>query len=346
MKAPAFWEERDAGALLRAALAPVSALAALYALGASAHRGAYRAGLRTRQRLPCRVVSVGSLAAGGAGKTPLAAWLAATLHARGRRVAIASRGYGRADRGTRVVSDGVTVLCDAAEAGDEPLLLAAEAAGVPVVVGRDRGLAGRLAIERFGTDLLILDDGFQHHRLARDLDLVVLDGALGFGNGAVLPRGPLREPPGALAAAGAIVVMDGPLSAAGEARIAALAPHAARFAARRVPHSVRRLGGEGTDRPDVLRGRAVGLLAGIARPAGFRTTLEALGARVAAERTFPDHHAFAPSDLAGLAREAPVWVTTEKDAVKLDPAWAGTAELLVLRIGIDAPSALADAAAG
>jgi tetraacyldisaccharide 4'-kinase len=346
MRAPAFWEERDAGALRRAALAPVSALAALYALGASVHRGAYRAGVRTPQRLPCRVVSVGSLAAGGAGKTPLAAWLAATLHARGRRVAIASRGYGRAGGGTRVVSDGVTVLCDAAEAGDEPLLLAAEAAGVPVVVGRDRVLAGRLAIERFGTELLILDDGFQHHRLARDLDLVVLDGALGLGNGAVLPRGPLREPPGALAAAGAIVVMDGPLSATDEARVAALAPRAARFAARRVPCGVRRLGGAGTDPPEALRGREVGLLAGIARPAGFRSTLEALGARITAERTFPDHHPFAPSDLAGLAGEAAVWVTTEKDAVKLDPAWAGTAEVLVLGIGIDAPSALADAAAG
>jgi len=345
VRAPAFWEERDPGPLRRASLAPVSALAALYALGARAHRGAYRVGLRSARRLPCRVVSIGSLAAGGAGKTPLTAWLAAALHAKGRRVAIASRGYGRLGGAVEVVSDGDTLLCDAARAGDEPLLLAAEAPGVPVVVGRDRGEAGLLAVERFGVELLLLDDGFQHHRLARDLDVVALDAAQGLGNGAVLPRGPLREPADALAAAHAIVVLDGSLSPADEARVAALAPRALRFAARRTPQSVRRLGGEGTAPPEALRGRELGLLAGIARPAGFRRTIEALGARVVAERTFPDHHAFSAPDLAGLAREAPAWIATEKDAVKLQPAWAGAAELLVLRIAIEAPAALADLAA-
>jgi tetraacyldisaccharide 4'-kinase len=216
---------------------------------------------------------------------------------------------------------------------------------VPVVVGRDRGDAGRLAIERFGAELLLLDDGFQHHRLARDLDLVAIDGAAGLGNGAVLPRGPLREPLAALAAAGAIVVMDGPLPPADEARLAEHAPRALRFAARRVPRSVRRLGGEGSAPADSIRGRELGLLAGIARPQGFRTTVEALGARVVAERTFPDHHAFASGDLGGLAREAPAWITTEKDAVKLDPAWAGPVELLVLRIGVDGPPELVQLAA-
>jgi tetraacyldisaccharide 4'-kinase len=345
MRAPAFWEERHPAALRRAALAPLSALAALYALGARVHRGSYRAGLRSARRLPCRVVSVGSLAAGGAGKTPLAAWLAGALRARGVRVVVASRGYGRAERAPVIVSDGDTILCGPDRAGDEPLLLAAAAKGVAVVVGRDRGEAGLVAVERFGAELLLLDDGFQHHRLARDLDVVALDGAQGLGNGAVLPRGPLREPAGALAAAGAIVVVDGPLPAEDEARVAALAPRAARFAARRVPQGVRRLGSDAAEPPAAIRGRELGLLAGIARPAGFRATLESLGARVVAERTFPDHHAFTASDLAGLAREAPAWVTTEKDAVKLDPAWAGTAELLVLRIAIEAPDALVDLAA-
>jgi tetraacyldisaccharide 4'-kinase len=346
VRAPGFWEERRPGPLHRAALAPVSALAALYALGARIHRGSYRAGLRSARRLPCRVVSVGSLAAGGAGKTPLAAWLAAALRARGVRVAVASRGYGRPERAVEVVSDGDTILCGADRAGDEPLLLAADAPGVPIVVGRDRGEAGALAVERFGAELLLLDDGFQHHRLARDLDVVALDGAQGLGNGAVLPRGPLREPPEALAGAGALVIVDGPLPGEDEARVAALAPHAARFAARRVPRSVRHLGSAATEPPASLRGRELGLLAGIARPAGFRATLESLGARVVAERTFADHHAFVAADLAGLAREAPAWITTEKDAVKLDPAWIGTGELLVLRISIEAPEALVDLARG
>lgn len=342
MRAPGWLAVRDETTLRRAALLPISALAALYGAGARLHRGAYRAGWLAARVLPARVVSVGSLTAGGSGKTPLAAWLAAALHARGRRVALASRGYGRAGSGAPlVVSDGVTVLCNVRAAGDEPLLLAAHARGVPVVVARDRVEAGRLAIERFASEWIVLDDGFQHHRLRRDLDVVVLDGGAGLGNGAVLPRGPLREPVAALAQADAVVVMDGPLPAADAAAVAALAPRAVRFEARRVAEALLRLGGGPADPPEALRGRAVGMLCGIARPASFRRTLESLGARVVAERAFPDHHRFAASDLAGLGAQAALWVATEKDAVKLAAEWVCGADLRVLRIGVDAPPALA-----
>jgi len=343
MRAPGWLGEREATPLRRALLLPVAGLAQLYGLGARLHRAAYRSGWLEARTLPCRVVSVGSLAAGGSGKTPLAAWLAAALHARGRRVALASRGYGRRGGGAvEVVSDGVTVLCGPERAGDEPLLLAAQAPGVPVLVARDRGAAGLRAVERFGAEILVLDDGFQHHRLRRDLDLVVLDGAAGLGGGAVLPRGPLREPPAALALADAIVVMDGPLPPEDEARVAALAPGAARFAARRAPRSLRRLGAAGEEPPAALRGAEVGMLCGIARPASFRATLEGLGARVVAERLFPDHHPYRARDLRGLAGAAPRWVTTEKDAVKLDPAWCAELDLRVLAISVEGAEGLVE----
>jgi tetraacyldisaccharide 4'-kinase len=298
------------------------------------------------------VVSVGALSAGGSGKTPVAAALAAGLRARGERVALASRGYGRVGGGEiELVSDGKALRSDVGRAGDEPLLLAAAAPGVPVLVARDRARAGRRAVAEFGTGLLVLDDGFQHHRLARDLDVVVLDGSEGLGNGSVLPRGPLREPPAALRFAHAIAVVDGPLPAADDARVRELAPAAARFIVRRVPRALRRLrdpaaGARATDSllrepdpldepPAALAGREVGLLSGLARPASFRRTVEALGARVVAERCFPDHHPYAARDLAGLAAAAPLWITTEKDAVKIEPEWVGGAELRVLAIDIE-----------
>ena len=190
------------------------------------------------------------------------------------------------------------------QAGDEPFVLAAHAPGVPVLVGRDRALVGQRALSAHGAEILVLDDGFQHHRLARDLDVVVCDGAQGFGNRWVLPRGPLREPLSALRFAAAVGVVDGPLSEADEAAIARFAPGARRFAARRRPLGLRPLQGGPLEPPESLAGARVGLLAAIARPASLRRTLEALGAEVVAERSFRDHHRYRPRDLAGLARQA------------------------------------------
>jgi tetraacyldisaccharide 4'-kinase len=343
MRAPGWLETPPESALARAGLFPLSVLAGVYGLGARLHRALYRTGWLAARALPCPVVSVGSLTAGGSGKTPLAAAVAAGLHARGLRVALASRGYGRAaaDGGVEIVSDGGRIRCGPERAGDEPLLLAAQAPGVPVVVARDRYRAGLCAVREFGSELLVLDDGFQHHRLRRDLDLVALDGAAGLGGGHVLPRGPLREPLSALARADAIVVVDGPLAAADEARLAARAPAARRFAVRRVPVGLRPLAGGASEPAGSLRGREVGMLCGIARPSSLRRTLASLGARVVAERLFEDHHRFRPRDLAGLGSERP-WVVTEKDAVKIDPRWAAGSDLRVLALAIEGERELVD----
>ena len=318
----------------RLALLPVGLLGWLYGLGASLHRALYARGVLRATRLPCRVVSVGSCSVGGSGKTPFAAWLAAELHRRGHRVALLSRGYGRRGRDpVVVVSDGRGIRATADEAGDEPLLLASHAPGVPVLVGPRRDVVGRRALAAFGSDVLVLDDGFHHHRLARDLEIVVLDGHAGLGNRRVLPRGPLREPLRAVARADAIAVIDGRLPDDDRRALEARAPGATWLEAVRAPVALRALGG-GDARPLAsLRGAAVGLLCGIARPGSFRRTLEALGARVVAERVFPDHHRYRAADLRGLGDEARLWLTTEKDAVKLSPTWAD-AEIAVLRVAL------------
>jgi tetraacyldisaccharide 4'-kinase len=329
-------EARDESWPQRLALAPLAPVSWLYGTLACLHRAAYAQGVASRRRLASHVVSVGGLLVGGTGKTPLAAWLAAGLHRRGRKVAIASRGYGRrGDEPVSIVSDGRYVRGRAETSGDEPMLLAANAPGIPVLVGRDRGIVGLRALAAFGADVLLLDDGFQHHRLHRDVDIVSFDGAHGLGNGLVLPRGPLREPASALRRADAIAEIDGPLPEEDEARIRGLAPGARRLRARRVPKALRSLRGGDALRPEALRGAEVGLLAAVARPRSFRRTLESLGARVVASRTFRDHHAYGPGDLRGLADLTPLWVTTEKDAVKLVPSWVGRADVRVLSIDLE-----------
>jgi len=337
--------ERETSWPRRLALAPLLPLSWVYGGIAALHRAAYERGALSRRRLGCHVICVGNLVVGGTGKTPLAAWLARGLHLRGRKVALASRGYGGSGRDpVSVVSDGRFVRGRAESVGDEPMLLAARAAGVPVLVGRDRGLVGLRALSAFGADVLVLDDGFQHHRLQRDLDVVSFDGRFGLGNRHCLPLGPLREPLRALRRADAIAVVDGPLPEPDASRIASRTPGAHRISIRRRPGPLRPLAGGVPEPVESLRDLEVGVLCGLANPAAFRTSVEALGARVVAERCFPDHHRYRKKDLVGLADDAQRWVTTEKDAVKIVPAWTGRAEVRVLglRLAVENPDAVLD----
>jgi len=266
--------QREASPLARILLLPLGAASRLYAAVTWLRRLAYARGWLRQTRLACKVVSVGGVMVGGSGKTPTAAWVARSLRERGHRVAIASRGYGREGRDpVVVVSDGRRVYSHAALAGDEPMLLAAHAPDVPVLVGRDRAVVGMRAVSAFGAEVLVLDDGYQHLRLTRDLDVAVFDGGLGFGNGRVLPRGPLRESARVLRCADVVGVIDGPLPDADEARLARRVPGAFRFSGRRVPSGLRRLAGGSVEPPERLSGRDVGMLTGIAQPASLRRTL-------------------------------------------------------------------------
>src|SRR3989338_4045779 len=154
----------------------------------------YHTGIFKTKRLTCKVISIGNITVGGSGKTPMAIYLAKKLKEKGRKVIILSRGYKGKVKGIGVVSDGGNILLDPEDAGDEPYLMAAKLKNIPVIVGKDRYKAGLYAIEKFNPDVIILDDGFQHIRLARDIDFLLIDLRKGFGNGHLFPLGMLREP--------------------------------------------------------------------------------------------------------------------------------------------------------
>jgi tetraacyldisaccharide 4'-kinase len=333
---------------LRALAWPLLALlAGLYGALGALRRHAYRRGWLRTERAACPVLSVGNLTAGGSGKTPLVDWLLRAAAQAGCRPVAISRGYRN-----RSASD--VIRCRAAEGlppdpvamGDEPALLARRNPDVPVYVARRRALAARLAalVDRPG--LIVLDDGFQHLRLARALDVVLIDGQAGLGNGRLLPLGPLREPLRAARRAHAVLIAKAEPDEAEplRARIAAaLGGTVPVFTSAYRPAALRRLDG-GPELPlEALRGRAVHALCGIASPQGFVRTVEALGARVERLHAHADHFAYPQAALQALeaaldadpeAAAGPRWIATEKDAVKLAGRLAGAERLWVLEMAV------------
>jgi tetraacyldisaccharide 4'-kinase len=303
-------------------------LALAYRSALAIRRVAYASGLLRSGRLPCRVVAVGNLTVGGTGKTPLVEHLARSLRARGRRVVILSRGYGRrASEAVSVVSDGARVLLDAGAAGDEPALLARRLHGVPVVVGRDRHRAGMWLMSRFCPDVVLLDDGFQHMRLHKDLEVVCLDARAPWGRGGLLPRGSLREPRAALRRADLLVLthaVDSGDTARLRRELRTWVPHAPVALAEYEPEGCVEVGSGRVHAGDAIRGRPCLTFAGIAIPEDFAATVTGAGGLVRDFVAFPDHHAYTVRELAALEARARhvgahLLVTTEKDAVRLPP---------------------------
>ena len=327
---PEFLWQRSESGLRRALLSPLVLAEGLYRAGAALHRAAYERGVRRRERLPVRVVSVGNLAVGGSGKTPVVAWLARELRSRGRKVAVLSRGVGgRRIQTVNVVSDGNRLLLGPAEVGDEPVWMARAARGVPVLAGVNRTALGLRARALFGVEIVLLDDGFQHHRLHRDVDLVCLDAGLELGNGHVLPRGPLRESPAALSRADALLWTRATEGWSPPEAPGGFGPDRPAFVIGIEPARFRALGSGRTEPVSWLAGTRVGMLAALARPDRFERDLERLGATVESRCLFPDHHLYSREDVGRLDPEL-VWVTTAKDAVKIPAAWTGTVAVWVL----------------
>jgi len=295
MRTPAFWQRDGLAARL---LAP---LGTLYDAA-----GVLRALLTVPRRAGVPVVCIGNATVGGTGKTPVAIDLARRLRARGLAAHLLTRGYGaRPPREPLRVNPAKHTFADV---GDEPLLLARAA---PTWVSPDR-VAGAKAAVKAGAQVLVMDDGLQNPRLAKDLALLVVDGGSGFGNGRVLPAGPLREAlPRALGRARAVVLIGRDETGARARLPEGLPVLTARL---RAAESAR-----------YLRGRRVLAFAGIGRPAKFFETVTDLGAELVASAAFPDHHGYAHAEVQALLRRAEAagaWpVTTEKDAVRL-PAWA------------------------
>ncbi len=306
----------------------------------------YERGWLPRETLEAPIVSVGNLSAGGTGKTPCVAFLSRELLKRGRRPGILSRGYGAPKDST-------------GRANDEARWLERSLPGVLLRQDPDRAASARELLE-LGADVLLLDDGFQHRRLTRDLDLVLVDATRPWGlprppgGGppvrSCLPRGLLREPPRALARAHAIAITRSDLVAPEElerlrAEVEGLAPGRAILLGAHRAVAIAGPGGESCE-PRALAGRTVDLVSALGNPEAFQRTVEGLGARVASHRIFPDHHLYRPADLDGLGGGARWLLTTEKDAVKLEPMRQRVHVLAVefeLREGASVLEALLDA---
>jgi tetraacyldisaccharide 4'-kinase len=302
---------------------------------ARARRVLYGEGVLTRERLPRPVVSVGNLVLGGAGKTPHVQFLSRWLSGSGRRVAVLSRGYGRRSHGVVWVSRGDGRFVDAREGGDEPVLLARSLPGVPVVVAESRAEAGRAVLAREAVDVFLLDDGFQHLSLHRDVDLLLVDCARGLSNRMTLPLGPLREPPSHARFADGLVITKCPDPEAGArtARTVPVLPGRPTAFSRLVPKGI--VGRDGQPEASVAPGSEILAFSGLARNRPFRGTLEEAGYRVRRHLSFPDHHEYSRADLLRIAGEAaglPA-VTTEKDMVRL-PADVPF-HVLALRIAVE-----------
>jgi tetraacyldisaccharide 4'-kinase len=297
----------------------------------------YARGFLRTKRLPCPVISVGNITVGGTGKTPLVAALAKGLMERGVPTAVLSRGYRRSKGTGCVVSDGRSVRLSPEESGDEPYLMGRNLPGIPVLVGKSRFISGRKALQDFQIRGLILDDGYQHLSLHRDLNIVLIDSQAGLGNRSLLPRGSLREPPNCLRRAHLILLtkVEHPEDCHSlEALVRAIHPSPGIFHSRYEPLDLIGLKGE-TEGIESLRGKRVFAFSGVARPESFAFLLRKLGAKIVREVFFEDHHAYTNEDLRWIEKEArgvDRVVTTEKDMVKLQTLQNGGPSVWALRI--------------
>jgi tetraacyldisaccharide 4'-kinase len=315
---------KETGVLDKIIFSPFYLLSILYGAAVRIRLALYSSGLFKVREIGCKVISVGNITVGGTGKTPTVEFIARNLKEKGLKVAILSRGYGRKSKGIDIVSDGQQLLLGPGEAGDEPYMLAKRLRTVPVLVGADRHELGRYALQRFPLDVIILDDGFQHIRLKRDLDILLVDGEKGFGNAHLLPRGPLREPLSGMKRADIFLITK---ASSDTGRIADSImdrrPEAAVFKSSYRPESLVSLRDGAKRGLDTISGHRVMALSAIANPSYFKTILSSLGCTLVSEVSFPDHYSYAAKDLEEIeekrkAAGAEIIVTTEKDAVKIE----------------------------
>ena len=294
----------------------------------------YNIGVLPEHRVDKPVISIGNITVGGTGKTPAVEYVVRWFAEHGARPAILSRGYGAKDG-----------------RNDEALLLEAHLPDVPHRQYPDRFRAAVEAIKLDNANVLVLDDGFQHRRLARFGDIVLVDATCPFGYGRLLPRGLLREPAKNIRRADAIIVtrsdlVDDATLARLMDRLERLAPGVPRATATHKPAAAATYPNGVAQEPSVIAGKRVGLFCSVGNPGAFRRTAEQVGAAVEWAREFPDHHWYTPEDVAAIARAdnttVEAFVTTEKDAVKLGNLWPRDYKLMVLRVQMDIVSGEAE----
>jgi len=328
-------------------------LSKAYGAGVRLRRNGYDLGFLKQKKLPCTVISIGNLTTGGTGKTPMTMYVAERVRQLGYRVAVISRGYkGAAEKSGGIVSDGNVILMDPDTAGDEPFLLAASLKGIPVLVGQDRYKSGMKAVNRFQTEVVILDDAFQHLALFRDLNLLLLDSTMPFGNGHLLPRGTLREPAAALAFSDALIMTRSsqpfcsPVAPWAEARPVFCAIHepfiSRRFSAGEKPafqtHEL--FSGD-----EILIGKRYFAFSGIAHNDDFLKTLNKMGADICGFQGFSDHHLYSAQDIQAILKAAvnagaTALATTEKDLARLHGQFQFPMECVIIGIRMSLDNAM------
>ncbi|OGW00607.1 MAG: tetraacyldisaccharide 4'-kinase [Nitrospinae bacterium RIFCSPLOWO2_01_FULL_39_10] len=278
----------------------------------------YRTGILKTKTLPVPVISIGNLTAGGTGKTPAVIMIAEFLEGMGKKVAVLSRGYkGKAEGEINVVSDGNNVFMNPLQSGDEPYMMAARLKGIPVITGSDRYKTGKYAIEKFGTEVILLDDGYQHVQLNRNLNILLLDSNSPFGNGYILPRGTLREPPSYINRSD-VIILTKDKGQKSEVRSQKSEVCKSRY----VSESFIDMNNNKTIALDEAKGKKIFAFCGIASPDSFKNSLKEAVIDIKGFVSFEDHYQFSRDDIDSLISKAKetgseILITTEKDAVRL-----------------------------
>jgi len=336
--------EKKEGKLRKIFLFPLCLLSFFYGLLVRMRVWFFAQGIFRSYPLPCKVISVGNITLGGTGKTPLASFLAEFIKKKGLRVAILSRGYKGEFSGLYgVVSDGEETFMDARQAGDEPYLLSMKLKGIPIIIGKKRRISGQFAIEKFKSQVIILDDGFQHLSVKRDLNLLLLDARVPFGNGHLFPRGILREPLSQLKRADAVILTktdqcDNIIKL--KENLSSWTLDRPIFEMNYAAVGIRVLKEKNVLPIAVLRNKKIWAFTGIGNPESFHKTITNLESQVLGFVSFPDHYWFKPEDIQGLMGEgeekgAEALVTTEKDAVRLADLTTGRIPLWIVCIKPD-----------
>lgn len=313
----------------------------LYGAAVALRRWFYQIGWIKARRLPARVISIGNLTVGGTGKTPMVIAVAQRLKEKGYKPVVLSRGYrGKAGKGVTVVSDGEKIYEGPEMVGEEPVLIAKRSPGIPVLVGSDRYRTGGYAFQKWGTDLMVLDDGFQYLGIEKDLNLLLVDATNPFGNGYLLPRGILREPIRWLQSANGIVLTKANLVSDADRlkeRIRGIAGPVPIFEATLAPTQLICWSTGAQSSLKDLVGKRIICFSGIGNPITFRWLLEQLGAKVVKEFVFEDHHTYTREDEAKIELAVKEMandcvITTEKDIVKISDRAIKKLDLHLLRV--------------
>ena len=310
----------------------------------------YKFGIFRTNRLPCAVISIGNITVGGTGKTPMTIYTAGLVKKLGYKVVVISRGYkGAAEKKGGIVSDGKNILMDCKTAGDEPLMIAEKLNGIPVIVGKNRFASGKIAIQRFNPDVIILDDAFQHISLMRDLNLLLLDQKKPFGNNHIVPRGILREPVSSVLRSDALIftrsdpkkpnIQHAEKFINKESFTSWHSPFIHKIIKGNNGKNKKDGGGNQKQKNDIITQKNIFAFSGIADNVNFLTTLKELKCNIKGFLEFKDHHQYSSEDVddilqSALNSNADMIATTYKDYVKLTPALPWPMDLAVIDVAI------------